>query len=89
MSVFLRRSSLGLCLQMLMEHLIRTIRVFRPYLTIFVKRSHKGAFNNFVDRILPFFTPPPCVDSFYTLSVDKNRHLLPPPPPPPPLILST
>jgi hypothetical protein len=28
-----------------------------------------------MDRILPFFAPPlPCVDSFYTLSVDKNRH---------------
>ena len=43
-----------------------------------------GAFNNYVDRILPMFDPPPppppppypCVDSFYTLSVDKNRHNL-------------
>jgi hypothetical protein len=35
----------------------------------------KGAFNNYVDRILPLFDPPhPYVDSFYTLSVDKNRH---------------
>ena len=32
-----------------------------------------------------FLTPPPCVDSFYTLSVDKNRHFLTPYP----LILST
>ena len=41
-----------------------------------------GAFNNYVDRILPFFdpNPPPCVDSFYTLSGDKNRHFLTPPP---------
>ena len=31
-----------------------------------------------MDRILPFFDPPPCVDSFYTLSVDKNRHFLTP-----------
>ena len=45
-----------------------------------------GAFNNYVDRILRFLTPPlPCVDSFYTLSVDKNRHFLTPSP----LILST
>jgi len=28
----------------------------------------KGAFNNYVDRILQFF------DIFYTLSVGKNRH---------------
>ena len=27
-----------------------------------------------------FLPPPPCVDSFYTLSVDKNRHFWPPPP---------
>ena len=26
-------------------------------------------------------TPPPCVDSFYTLGVDKNRHFLTPSPP--------
>ena len=32
-----------------------------------------------------FLTPPPCVDSFYTLSVDKNRHFLTPSP----LFLST
>ena len=31
-----------------------------------------------------FFDPPPCVDSFYTLSEDKNRHVLTLPP----LILS-
>ena len=30
----------------------------------------KEAFNNYVDRILPFFDPPPCVDSFYTLSIE-------------------
>ena len=42
----------------------------------------KGAFNNYMDKILPFFDPnPPCVDSFYTLSVDKNRHFLTPSPP--------
>ena len=41
----------------------------------------KGSFNNYVDRILPFFDPPPCVDSFYTLSVGKNRHFLTPSPP--------
>jgi hypothetical protein len=34
----------------------------------------KGAFNNYVDKILPFFDT--CVGSFYTLSVDKNRHFL-------------
>ena len=28
-----------------------------------------------------FFPPPPCVASFYTLSVDKNRHFLTPSPP--------
>ena len=32
-----------------------------------------------MDRILPFFDPPPCVDRFYTQSVDKNIHFLPPP----------
>ena len=32
------------------------------------------------------FWPPPCVDSFYNLSVDKNKHFWPPSPP---LILST
>ena len=47
----------------------------------------KGSFNKYVDRILPFFDPPPLpyVDTFYTLSVDKNRHFWPLPP----LILST
>ena len=46
----------------------------------------KGSFNNYVDRNLSFFDPPPlCVDIFHTLSVDKNRHFLTPSP----LILST
>ena len=36
------------------------------------------SFNNYVDTILP---PPLCVDSFCTLSVDKNRHFLTPSPP--------
>ena len=40
-----------------------------------------GAFNTYVDRILPFLTPSLCVDSFYTLSVDKNRRFLTPSPP--------
>ena len=36
------------------------------------------SFNNYVDSILPFFdTHSPCVDSFYTLSMDKNRLLDP------------
>ena len=42
----------------------------------------KGAFNNYVDRILPFFDPvpppPPCVDSFYILSVAKTENFDPP-----------
>ena len=29
-----------------------------------------------------FLPSPPCVDSFYTLSTDKNRYFLTPPPPP-------
>ena len=38
---------------------------------------YMGEFNNYVDRILLFFDPrPPCVDSFYTLSVNKNRHFV-------------
>ena len=41
---------------------------------------HTGAFSNYVDRILPFFWPHFCVDSFYTLSVDKKGHFLPPSP---------
>ena len=37
-----------------------------------------GAFNNYVDQIFTFFDPlPPCVDSFYILSMDKNRHFWP------------
>ena len=36
----------------------------------------KGSFNNYVDKILPFFDPPPCLDSFDTLSKDTNRHFL-------------
>ena len=40
----------------------------------------KGAFNNYVDRFCHFLLPPLCVDSFYTLSVDKNRHFLTPSP---------
>ena len=32
-------------------------------------QNHKGSFNNYVDRILPFFGPPPCVDCFYIISV--------------------
>ena len=31
-------------------------------------------------KICHFLTPLPCVDSFYTLSVDKNRHFLTPSP---------
>ena len=43
--------------------------------------SHKGAFNNYLVRILPLFDPLPfCVDSFYTQSVDKNRQCLTPSP---------
>ena len=41
----------------------------------------KGSFNNYVDIILPFLTSPLCMDSFYTLSVDKNRLFWPPSPP--------
>ena len=40
----------------------------------------KGAFNNYLDRILAFLTLK-CADSFYTLSVDKNGHFLTPSPP--------
>ena len=28
-----------------------------------------------------FLTPPPCIDSFYTLSVNRNRQFLTPSPP--------
>ena len=41
----------------------------------------KGAFNNYVEKILALFDPPPCADSFYIVSVDKNRHFLTPSPP--------
>ena len=34
-----------------------------------------------MDIILPFFDPLPCVDSFYTLNVDKNKNRLTPSPP--------
>jgi hypothetical protein len=36
-----------------------------------------GSFNNYVDKILSLFDlhlSPLCVDSFYTLSVDKNIY---------------
>ena len=36
-----------------------------------------GAFNNYVDRILPFFDPPPLSGHPFNLSVDKNRPLPP------------
>ena len=43
-------------------------------------KSFGGVLNSYLDRILPFFDPlPPCVDSFYTLIVD--RHFLTPSPP--------
>ena len=29
--------------------------------------------DNFLDKILPFFAPPPFMDSFYTLGVDKKK----------------
>ena len=38
------------------------------------ENRHKGAFNNYVDSILPFFDPSPLLVQFYGLSVDKNRH---------------
>ena len=42
---------------------------------------YQWAFNNYVDRFLPFFEPPLlCVDSFFTLSMGKNRHFLTPSP---------
>ena len=55
--------------------LMHYFRNFKPHFLRFAK----GSFNNYVDRILPFFDPlSPCVDGFYTLSVDKNRHFLTP-----------
>ena len=36
--------------------------------------STLGAFNNYVDIILPLFAP--CVDSFYTLRVDKRAFII-------------
>ena len=43
----------------------------------------KGTFNNYVDRILPFFdhSPPFSVDSFFTLSVGKKNTFFDPLPP--------
>ena len=45
----------------------------------------KGSFNNYVHWIFHFLTPTPhprpCVDRFYTLSVDKNRQISDPLPP--------
>ena len=43
-----------------------------------LSNGHYGSFNNYEDIILPPCTP--CVVSFYTLSVDKNKHFSPPPP---------
>ena len=49
---------------------------FSCYLqSLYIVHLPKGSFNNYVDRILPFFDPPPpCLDSFHTLSLDKNQH---------------
>ena len=57
----------------------------RTATTIF-RYVHKGALSNYVDRNLPFFDPPLCVDSFYTLSVDKNRNIWTPSALLPPLV---
>ena len=40
----------------------------------------KGAFNNYVDRILSFFDPPPCMDSFITWAWAKTEFFDPFPP---------
>ena len=45
-----------------------------------MKTIHFRRHSTYLDSILPFFYPHPCVDSFYTLSMDKNRHFWPPPP---------
>ena len=37
-----------------------------------------GAFNNYVNFAIFWPTPLPCVDSFCTLSKDKNKHFWPP-----------
>ena len=51
-----------------------------------VDHRHRGHSTTTWTEFCHFLTlPPPCVDSFHTLSVDKNRHFWPPPP----LILST
>ena len=43
----------------------------------------RGAFTNYVDKFLDFFDQlPPCVDIFYLISVDKNKHFWTTYPPP-------
>ena len=70
-------------LQEKLEKSIGTIGILCPFFSKVHNplENNNGSFNIYVDRILPFFDPPPpCVDSFYTLSVDKNRHILTPSP---------
>ena len=47
---------------------------------------HKGAFNNYVDRILPFFDPPPLRGQFLYPERGQKQTFFDPLPP---LILST
>ena len=43
--------------------------------------TNKGAFNNYVDRILPFFDPSPLRGQFLYPERGQNRHFLTPSPP--------
>ena len=57
-------------------NILYLINLYQLSLTSLIK-GHSTT--TYVDRILSFFAPPPlCVDSFHTLSVDKNRHFLTP-----------
>ena len=51
--------------------------------TIHSNKNKNYGFNNYVDRILPIFDTPLCVDSFHTLSMDKmqKQTFFRPPPP--------
>ena len=69
--------TLSFCCSPWLKYVVRLLHALELLLTFQAKPDLKGAFNNYVDRILPFFDPPPlCVDSFHTLSVDKNRYFL-------------
>ena len=55
------------------QHLLKFMNV--------INSACRGAFNNYVDMILTFFAPPPCVDNFIPWTWTKTDIFWPPPSP--------